>query len=149
MLSKTFHFLSVGYQRLVTRPRAVTTEVEDFLERHGDAIREAIREPDVIHGPHCTNGKRQWMLTRHFPFVRTWISTAICCCEINQILRQHRETMRLMDEIVEALQPRAIPIDLSQFKPETQLAIVNSWVRTYQGQVNIDDIIAILNEMKD
>ncbi len=132
---------------------AVTrAEIDDFFERHGDAIAEAIKEPDlpgVTHGKHCTNGKRQWMFNRHWPFVHTWISTAVCVCEINQMMRQHNESMRLMEEIVEALTPRTLNIDLSQLKPETQLAVVKSWCRTQMGQVNIDDIVAILDEMRD
>jgi hypothetical protein len=111
------------HPRINTEP-VTRAEIDDFFERHIDEIAEAIKEPDVVHGKYCTNGKRQWMFNRHWPFIHTWISTAVCVCEINQIMRQHRETQRLMDEIVEALHPRVITIDLSQFKPETQLAIV-------------------------
>lgn len=127
----------------------IEAEITDFFDRHIDAIAEAIKEPDVIHNPHCTNGKRQWMFNRYWPFVHTWISTAICVCDINQMMRLHNESRRLMNEIVQALEPRVMTIDISQFKPETQLAIVKSWQRTQMGQVNIDDIVAILDEMKD
>jgi hypothetical protein len=81
----------------------INTEVDDFFARHIDAIAEAMREPDVVHGPHCTNGKRVWMFDWHWPFVHTWISNAICVCDINQIMRLHNESMRLMDDIVRAL----------------------------------------------
>lgn len=126
-------------------------EVDDFFARHLDDIEQAMMEPDVEHSPHCKTGKRMWMFNRHWPFIHTWISTCICCCEINAILRGHRESRRLMNEIVEALAVdiNLIDIDLSQLKPETQLAVVKSWQRTQMGQVNIDDIVAILDEMKD
>jgi hypothetical protein len=127
----------------------VNTEVDDFFDRHIDAIAEAIKEPDTLHSKYCTNGKRQWMFNRYWPFIHTWISTAVCVCEINQMMRQHNESMRLMKDIVDALTPPTINIDLSQLKPETQLAVVQSWCRTQRGQVNIDDIVAILDEMKD
>jgi hypothetical protein len=96
-------------------------EVEDFFARHLNDIEKAMREPDVEHNPHCRNGKRQWMFNRYWPFIHTWISTAVCVCEINQIMRQHRETNRLIGELVEALQPRVLNIDLSQLKPKTQI----------------------------
>jgi hypothetical protein len=79
------------------------TEVEDFFERHMDAIVEAIKEPDVVHRPTCTNGKRVWIFTWRWPFVITWISTAVCLCEINTLVRGIREMNRGIDDIVEIL----------------------------------------------
>lgn len=81
----------------------INTEVDDFFDRHADAIAKAIREPAVQHNPHCNHGKRMWTFSWRWPFVHTWISKCVCVCEINQIMRGHRETMRLMDEIVAAL----------------------------------------------
>jgi hypothetical protein len=127
----------------------VVDEVDDFFDRHIDAIAKTLNEPFSMHSPHCAYGKRQWIFSWRWPFIHTWISTCVCVCEINQIMRQHNETMRLMSEIVDALTPRTLNIDLSQLKPETQLAVVQSWCRTQRGQVNIDDIVAILDEMKD
>jgi hypothetical protein len=83
-------------------------EVQDFLDRHGDAIAEAIKEPDVVHNRHCSYGKRIWRFNRYWPFIHTWIGTCACVCEINQMMRGNREM-----------------------------------------QANIDDIVAILNSMKD
>jgi hypothetical protein len=106
MLGQSFHLLFRSSQNLVPRrecPDAVTTEVEDFFERHLDAIAEAMKEPDVVHSPHCRHGKRMWIFTWRWPFVITWISTSVCTCGINEILRGNRRMQHNIDDIIAIL----------------------------------------------
>jgi hypothetical protein len=116
-------------------------EIEDFFARHLDDIAEAMKEPDVIHSRHCTRGKRRWIFTWRWPFVITWISNAVCLCEINQMLRGNRLLSQGIEDIVAALegidarQQRAIyEVDLDSLSPCAQMAVVRAWKRRLRGE---------------
>ena len=79
----------------------------DFFDRHLDDIAKVLKKDypvTVVHSRHCTHGKRQWLFSWRWPFVQTWISTAVCICGINDILRGHREFQRNIDDIVAILE---------------------------------------------
>jgi hypothetical protein len=78
-------------------------EVTDFFDRHLDDIAEAMREPDIVHTCMYPPGRRVWLFNWRWPFVHTWISHAICCCEINQIMRGNRRMQQSIDDIVAIL----------------------------------------------
>lgn len=80
------------------------SDEEDFLERHWKAIAKVL-DQGVIHHPLCSHGKRVWLFNWRWPFVHTWISTAICICDVNAILSQRsiRRMQHNIDDIVAIL----------------------------------------------
>jgi hypothetical protein len=118
------------------------SEVDDFLHRHLDDIAEAMKEPDVVHSPRCTHGKRVWMFNRYWPFIHTWISTCVCVCEINDILRRaHKSDCAVHNEPAFPNGPcdcaderaRVVPvreityIDVADREPEQLLRDIRQW----------------------
>lgn len=67
--------------------------------RHADFLELKLRHPKVKHRPGCTRGKRRWRFSWKWPFVHTWISQAICMCEIIEI----EAVIATFDEIVPIL----------------------------------------------
>ena len=57
-------------------------EIKECVWRHIHFLELKLKHPKVEHRKGCTRGKRQWYFTWKWPFVRTWISQAICMCEI-------------------------------------------------------------------
>jgi hypothetical protein len=117
-------------------------EVDDFFERHLDDIAEAMKPKypvTVPHRKHCTHGKRQWVFSWRWPFVVTWISNAVCCCEVNEILEANRRMQHNIDDIVEILNElnddlprgaRAVErVDVGHLSPCAQMAIVRAFRR--------------------
>lgn len=98
-----------GFLRRFSRQQLPSCElntVDDFFERHLDAIAEAMKPEypvTVVHSRFCSHGKRQWLFSWRWPFVQTWISTSVCICGINEILRGNREMQRNIDDIVAIL----------------------------------------------
>lgn len=79
MTGKLFKLISKGM-------RPPTNEIEDFLERHGDAIAKAIAPKETKHHCRYPRGKRMWRFSWKWPFIHTWISQAICLCDITAVL---------------------------------------------------------------
>lgn len=67
--------------------------------RHADFLELKLRHPKVKHRPGCTRGKRRWRFSWKWPFVHTWISQAICMCEIIEI----EEMVATFEEVIPIL----------------------------------------------
>lgn len=61
-------------------------EPEDFFARKAQVIAEDLRPKPLKHRCRYPPGKRIWVFTWRWPFVRSWRSRAICLCDIVEIL---------------------------------------------------------------
>ena len=74
-------------------------EVKECVWRHEHFLELKLRHPRVKHRKGCTRGKRMWRFFWKWPFVRTWISQAVCMCEIIAI----DEMEATFDQVIEMM----------------------------------------------
>lgn len=92
------------------------TEIEDFLERHGEAIAKAIEPVPLKHTCIFPPGSQEWRVNWRFPFLHVRRRKCICLCEINQILNEIRPG-----------ESRVIRIDVGDKTRTEQRRVVELW----------------------
>jgi hypothetical protein len=104
-------------------PRAEKlTEIEDFMERHGDAIAKAIEPVPFKHTCPYPPGSKYWHFDWRFPFVHQHVYRTTCLCDIIHIL----DSLKHNDEVINRAR-HVIQIDLAGISPAKQLRTIQRW----------------------
>jgi hypothetical protein len=125
-------------------------EIKDCVWRHEHFLELKLRHPKIIHRPGCTRGKRMWRFCWKWPFVRTWISQAICMCEIIQI----EELVATFEQVIPILKGAGYDMtplvvadlkssaltNVSLMEPEERLKIVNRLRKALAENTKIDAV---------